>query len=145
MGAIVAFNYQSFAARYPQFAAIPEATIQACWEEATIYHSNNGSGPVATTTSQQALLNMVTAHICFLSFGENNQPASPIVGHINSASEGSVSVSADNEYPPGSAQWWQQSKYGSQYWLATAQYRTMQYRPGQSRAVNPWMYYGRGR
>jgi hypothetical protein len=59
-------------------------------------------------------------------------------GRISSASEGSVSAAFDMNVPPGSAQWWAQTKYGSDYWLAMAPYRTMQYRPGPRRVFSRW-------
>ena len=42
--------------------------------------------------------------------------------------QGSVNASFDNSYPPGTVSWYQQTKYGSDYWNATKAYRTARYR-----------------
>jgi hypothetical protein len=69
----------------------------------------------------------------------NGQQASPLVGRIDNASEGSVAVATQNDYPPGTPQWFQQTKYGSDYWAASAPFRTMRYRPPHHRRIfNPW-------
>lgn len=141
MGATASFDYQVFKLRYPEFNAVPEALVAQYFIEATLFHANNGSGPVCDAPTQLLLLNMVTAHIAQLNApaAVPPQPGSPqMVGAISSASEGSVSVSATNNYPPGSAQWWQQTKYGSSYWTATAAYRTMHYIPNPGRNMNPF-------
>ena len=41
-------------------------------------------------------------------------------------------MQTENLYPPGSAQWWQQTKYGAAFWAATSQYRGMRYVPGHN-------------
>lgn len=137
MGVIVSPNYTLFITRYPEFASpggaqpVSSDLYDAYFSEATVYQANNGAGPVSNATTQITLLNMLTAHIAALNTASAaGVPASPIVGRVNSASEGSVSVGAENNYPPGTVQWYQQTKYGSAWWAATAQYRTMRYRPG---------------
>jgi hypothetical protein len=81
---------------------------------------------------------MLTAHIAWLNAprdadgnpASTGSPASPIVGRINSASEGSVSVQADiGDATAGSPSqpWYMQTRYGAAYWAATAQYRTARY------------------
>lgn len=134
MGVIVSFNYNLWTTRYPEFAVagvngapfISPQLAQMYFDEATTYQANNGAGPIADAAVQLRLLNMLTAHIAAL----NMPGSSPLVGRIANASEGSVSVSTDNQYPPGTPQWYQQTKYGAAWWAATAQYRTMRYRPG---------------
>ena len=92
---------------------------------------------------------MLAAHIAQLNApqingqpgtGAGNAPAPNIVGRIANASEGSVSVSTQLDLPPGSSQWFAQTKYGLAYWQATAAYRTMRYIPGPYRAFTPWPY-----
>jgi len=135
MGVIVSFDYNLWATRYPEFATacgpsgapfISPALAQLYFDEATMYQANNGAGPVCDSATQLRLLNMLTAHIAAL----NMSGSSPLVGRISNASEGSVSVGSDNQYPPGTPQWYQQTKYGAAWWAATAQYRTMRYTPG---------------
>jgi len=79
---------------------------------------------------RQALLYLLTAHVTFLftpSLANNNQPPG-IVGRINAATEGSVSVSAEFPSTPEAA-WFNQTKYGAQFWAMTAVIRTMHYIP----------------
>lgn len=151
MGVVIAFSYANWVARYPEFAAIAQPTVEQYFAEATIYHSNNGSGPVDDPTVQSALLNMVTAHVAARYSQSQGSPvpgqpqdANSVVGRISNASEGSVSVQTENQYPPGSAQWWQQTKYGSDYWNATKAYRTMRYRASPGRFSGSAIYAGRG-
>src|SRR4051812_12720863 len=120
MGVIVTFDPAAWRARYPEFVNISDLAATAYFGEATLYHANDGSGPVAVSTVQLSLLNMLTAHIAWLNAprdGSGNpssngaQPAPSLVGRISSASEGSVSVQTENKQPEGSVQWYQQTKY----------------------------------
>lgn len=144
MGVAITFNYTSWAARYPEFSGVDPVLVQAYFDEATIYCRNDGGGPVSTSAIQTTLLNMLTAHICQLNAAINGQDSSQIVGRINSASQGSVSVGTEMNLP-GSAAWFAQTKYGVAYWQATAQYRTMRYMPGQNRQFDPWGPWGQRR
>jgi len=142
MGVTIAFDYTGWIARYPEFSTTvlaPTATM--LFNEATIYHRNDGTGPVSSVQAQTVFLWQVVAHLAKLYFGTNTEPVSSIVGRISNASEGSVSVSTENSYPPGTPQWWQQTKYGSAYWAAAAPYRTMRYLRGPRRPVSPWYPY----
>lgn len=136
MGVVVAFDYDAWVARYPEFSAVNEATATAYFNEATIYHSNDGSGPVPTAAIQSTLLNMLTAHIAArYAPGPGGAPASGIVGRITNASEGSVSVQAEYaDETPGTMAWYVQTKYGADYWNATLPFRTMRYRPSAQAA-----------
>lgn len=134
--AIVTFNYATWIARYPEFAGVTQQVAQLYFDEATTYVRNDGGGPVSSSAILAVLLNTVTAHIAWLCSTRDANgnivtggavQAPGLVGRVSSASEGSVSVSAENDYPAGSAQWWQQSKYGAAFWAMTAQYRTMRY------------------
>ena len=133
MGAIAVFNYVAWAERYPEFSAVSETLATAYFAEASIYHANDGSGPVCDPNVQLTLLNMLTAHIAARYATVDGEAASTLVGRISNASEGSVSVGTTLDVPPGSAQWFAQSKYGYDYWAATAVYRTMRYIPGRCR------------
>ena len=143
-GGPVVFNYPAWAARYPELSAsVGQTQAQAYFNEAQLYVDNTPCSiiPNCAPVYQRAMfLNMVTAHICVLNAVLGNQPASPLVGHINSATEGSVTVAVENQYPPGTPQWYQQSKYGAAYWAAFSSFRTMHYMPGPRGAFN---HYGR--
>lgn len=139
MGAVATFDYPGWVARYPEFSQVAQPTAQAYFNEATIYHANDVSGPVRDATVQLMLLNMVTAHIAQMNAVINGQPAPTIVGRISQASEGSVSVTSEySTNVPGQMAWFIQTKYGAAYWQATAPYRTMRYRPGAPKPVDPF-------
>ncbi len=137
MGAIATFNYQTWVARYPEFVAVGQPLADLYFAEAQLYLVNDGSGPVEDPNVQLALLNMLTAHIAALYGGANGQPASPLVGRINTATEGSVSVGADLPNLPGTAAWFVQTKYGISFWQASAAFRTFRYRVGPRRVFDP--------
>lgn len=123
---IVAFNPTAFKARYPEFAAVADGTLGAFFTEATLYLDNTDSSPVQNCDFRTLYLNMLVAHIAALNGG-----SSGVIGRISSATEGSVSVTSEYKAGEG-AQWFLQTRYGASFWQATAQYRTMQYRPGRS-------------
>lgn len=133
---VVAFDYAAWSTRYPEFLpAVTQPLAQMFFNEACLYIDNTATSAFADAThggQRETLLNMATAHIAAL-----NQPgASPLVGRIASANQGSVSVSVDYK-AAGTEQWWAQTRYGAALWAATASYRTMQYLPGPSRTGRP--------
>lgn len=140
----VTFNYAGFIARYPEFAGLSTDQADAYFGEAGLYCTNETTNPAFPAGILPTLLNMLTAHIAWLNAprdanglpASSGAPASPIVGRISSASEGSVSVQTESQYPPGTAQWYQQTKYGAAYWAATAPYRTMRYAAQPTLVVN---------
>ena len=146
-GAVVTFNYNAWSQRYPEFA-ITEALAQLYFNEATLYMDNTGCGPVQDLPTLTTLLNMVTAHIAWINApqvnGQPNNapgsiPGSPLVGRIGNATQGSVSVQIEMPDQPGSAAWWQSTKYGAAFWQATAQYRMFRYqRPHHRRGAYPF-------
>lgn len=132
----VTFNYGTWLQRYPEFKGVDQALATLYFNEASLYCVNSISNPAFPNGTLPALLNMLTAHIAWLNSPRDvngnpasggSQPPSPLVGRISQATEGSVSVSAESDYPPGTPQWYQQSRYGSAYWAATAPYRTARY------------------
>ena len=115
MGATATFSYSDWSARYPMFSNVTQQQAQACWNDATIYHRNDGTGPVQDATVQASLLGMVTAHLAFLAYGTTGSPSAAsqgLVGRISSANQGSVSVSTDLAGIPGTAAWFSQSPWG---------------------------------
>lgn len=135
MAGIVVFDLVGFRARYPEFSTVQDATLQAYFPEATIYLNNTDSSPVQDSSvggTRSTLLNMLVAHIAQLNAIVNGQAPSGIVGRINQATEGSVSVSAEMGPPSGSSAWYMQTRYGAAFWNATAPYRAFNYLPGRS-------------
>ena len=137
-GGIVDFDYSTWALRYPELASwVSQPLAQSYFYEATLYCDNTPCSPIFDVNQRAMLLNMVTAHIAGLNAPLNGQASSPLVGRISNATEGSVSVQTENLYPPGTVQWWQQTKYGAAFWAATAAFRTMRYFPGNSAQPAP--------
>ena len=140
--AVVAFNYVGWVTRYPELGAyVSQSLAQEYFNEAGLYCDNTVNSPVTDDTvggQRYMFLNMLTAHIAALNAPLGGQPSSPLVGRINNATEGSVSVQTENQYPPGSPQWFQQTKYGAAFWAASAQYRIARYRVGQPRTTDPY-------
>lgn len=142
MGVVVPFDYVGWTQTYPEFAYVPIEAAQNYFNIATSYHRNDGGGPVNNPTYQDMYLKMVMSHLAQLLAADNaGQPASQIVGRINSAGEGSVNVGSEMTGPEA-AQFWYQTKYGAMYWQATRQYRTMRYTRGRVRRIEPWFVPG---
>lgn len=128
MGAIVTFDFKLWALRFPEFASVNPALAQEYFNEATDFLRNDGGGPTNNADLQLRLLNLITAHIAKLNAIINGVAPSDLVGPITHASEGSVSVGVDVGSLPGSAAWFNQTKYGIQAWAAMRGFRTGHYR-----------------
>ena len=144
---VVIFDPGYFQTRYPEFSTVSAALLDMYFTEVTMsYLDNTDASRVQQIEQRQVLLNMLVAHVAAINAGVNGQAPSPLVGRINTASEGSVSVGTDMGQVPGTAAWFMQTKYGASYWQATAQFRTMNYVPGASSPPFPaypypgWQY-----
>jgi hypothetical protein len=132
-GFVTTFDPAAFAEIYPQWSTLTPEQLQASFDIATLYFRNDGSSPARTQATQNNLLNLLTAHILQLTYGSDPSSGPPgIVGRINSASEGSVSVGADYPATANSA-WFLQTPFGAMFWQATAAYRMTRYLPGRTR------------
>lgn len=130
--AAVVFDPIAFKAHYPEFAAVPDATLTACFMEAGLYLSNADNSPVQNLTRRATLFNMLTAHVAYLGGLLSADGMPRPVGRVSQASEGSVS--AGFEYlAPGSAAWFFQTQYGASFWQATTSLRGMRYIPCPTR------------
>lgn len=128
----VVFDSAAFKARYPEFAAVSDDLLSACFEEASLYLSNADNSPVQNVTRRAVLLNMLTAHIAALGGALSSDGQPRPVGRISSAAEGSVSASM--EYmAPGSSAWFAQTQYGAAFWQATSSLRGFRYIPQPTR------------
>ena len=126
------FNYGNWIARYPEFGSVVNGTLAGLyWLEALLYCDTTTASPITDLGQMQILANMATAHIASLN-------STTLVGRVSKATEGSVTVETDNQYPPGSVQWWQQTKYGAAFWAATTQYRMARYIPAPVRNFQPY-------
>jgi hypothetical protein len=144
---VVVFDPATFTTRYPEFATVGASLLSMYFDEvAMAYLDNTLASRVQQIEQRSVLLNMLVAHVAAINAGVNGQSASPLVGRVNTATEGSVSVGTDMGGVPGTAAWFLQTKYGASYWAASAQFRTMQYVPGASSCPFPspplpgWQY-----
>lgn len=138
-GVVVAFDYDAWVTRYPEFTAVEQATATEYFNEATLYWRNDGGSQARTPAIQSMLLNMLTAHIAALYSQSQNDEAPGLpkdantpVGRISSVTQGTITVAIDGGAPPSEqSAFFMQTKYGSSFWRATAGYRTMVYVPGR--------------
>lgn len=141
------FDFAAWQAMFPQFAAMPEAVAQGYFDVA---FEMFGSTPCAqcfaqpSDGSQSTPLSYLTAHIATL-MGTNaaGQPNTPLVGRVNTATQGSVSVGAEMPNQPHGAAWYQQTQAGAMFWVLTAKCRQAQYAPARSRNLDPFNPFGR--
>lgn len=147
----VVFDYTAWLALVPGMAGIDETDATSYFGLATMYVRNDGRGPIFDPVQQTNLLYLATAHVAYILSNRTNgiptsggaELAPPLVGRINSATEGSVSVASEMPNQPASAAWWLQSPYGAMVWQMLAPFRTMRYVPGPRRIYNPpWRYLG---
>lgn len=129
---VVIFDPVGFIARYPEFSS-QAAALPAYFAEATLLLSNSVNSRVPQIETRTPLLWMLTAHIAAL----YAPAASGLVGRIASASEGSVSVSAEMPNQARGSAYYLQTKYGAQYWQSTARFRQARYILGQSTGSPP--------
>ena len=165
MGIQVTFSYPAWIAQFPEFSNVAESSIVQYYTDpstgqtltlgylglAQQYQRNDGGGPVTDAGQQLNLLNLMVAHIAQLYASQVNgqpdtesgsaQPSPNLVGRINSATEGSVSVGLEMPTTPAAA-WFNQTKYGAAWWQMTAPYRTMRYLTPPPRIFNPPIWGG---
>ncbi len=141
MGVIVTFNYENWIGLFPPFNYLSSAQVSMYYEIAINYIRNDGGGPVCDANQQTQLLNLTVAHIAQLMAPKSNgQSPSTIVGRINTASEGSVSVGAEFPASPA-ASWWLQTPFGAAVWQMMLPYRLgPRYVPGRTRLFQPWPF-----
>jgi hypothetical protein len=136
----VVFSQPTWVGLYPTFAAVSPAQGQNYFNMATRLCDNSNRNPAISCDdgTLDTLLYLLTSHIAFLMSPRDangnpaatGAPASPIVGRINTASEGSVSVGADmGDATAGSPSqpWYMQTQWGATFWAMTAGVRTARY------------------
>ena len=129
--AIVTFDPAAFKTGFPEFGAYPDARLQFFFtmaEQSILDNTDNS--PVMDVDYRTQLFNMLVGHMCLLlGNGVQPSPGAAPPGRLSSATEGTVSSSFEYILPPGSAMaaWFNQTKYGAMYWMATAQFRSARY------------------
>lgn len=127
MGAIASFDPDYWSKRYPEFAGIVDTTAPAYFAEAGLYLNNTGAGPVQDAITQKVLMHQLTAHLAELFDATSARGSQALVGRITDASQGTVRVHTDMGAAPGTAAWFQQTKYGAAFWQATSRFRSFRY------------------
>src|SRR6478736_5521540 len=147
---IVIFDYPSWMAMYPEFAAVTQPRATGFFRQACVLCDNTPCSPIPAQEPRATYLDMLTAHIAAISGGLNPcgvvaaGSGQGMVGRIASASEGSVSISSEYSTTgegPGAA-WYNQTQYGAMYWVATAQYRMFQVHIGPQPFPEVYLPYG---
>lgn len=132
----VTFDYNAFIALFPEMAGLSSGQAGAYFMMAGLYCWNSTQNPAFCDGNLPTLMYLVTAHVAFLrapkdangNVSSTGAAASPLVGRINSASEGSVSVGVElKDVGTPSEAFFTQTQYGLDYLQATAQYRTFRY------------------
>lgn len=123
------FDAAAFKAAFPSFAAVADASLGMAFTLATLQLNNSCGSRVCDATQRETLLNLLTAHIAALAYGENGLPPAGLVGRVDKAQEGSVSVSADMGTVVYGQAYYLQTQWGALFWQSTARYRTMVYIP----------------
>lgn len=134
---VVTFDFAQFTTWFPEFSCLTLPQGQAYFDMAGLYCANSQQNPLFCFGILPQVLMLVTAHVAWLLAPRDDNgnpsaqgtPAPPIVGRINSASQGSVSVGAtlDGEMGSPSQQFFMQSRYGMLSWQAMAVGRTARY------------------
>lgn len=143
----VTFNYETWIAMFSEFAPLTPAQGTAYFMQATTICANSCSNPINADGNLAALLYTLTSHFAWLSCPKDangnpataGAPASPLVGRISSAAEGSVNVQTELEFGSdmGALQaFLAQTKYGLAYWAGIQQYRTARYLARPTIVVN---------
>jgi hypothetical protein len=133
----------SFMLRYPQFRTVDLVLLEQYYAEAQLFLDSGDASYVQDPARREMLLNMLTAHIAFLNSPTNQVAANGIVGRVQRATEGAVTVEfaeyvkANN----GTEAWLQLSPYGAMFLAATAQYNQFFYIGGATYDPDPWDNY----
>lgn len=129
---VVTFDPAVFIVQYPMFAAVPAVTLQGYFILATMIVDNSCQSVVSNATFREYLLNLLVAHMAALlplaGSGSQAGTGGGVVGRVSSATEGTVSISA--EYAAQVSQsmaWFIQTQYGALFWQLTSPYRSFRY------------------
>lgn len=134
----VVYDYDTWVLMFPEFSTtVPNTTVgQGFFNRACLLLDNTDCAIVPNcppTYERAILLDLLTAHIAVLSVGSSltKNAASPLVGRITNATQGSVSVAASMGPVTTSSAYFMQTSYGAEYWQASAGYRAGgRYAPG---------------
>lgn len=145
---VVVFDPATFKVAFPSFATVADPALSMAFQLATLQLNNSCGSRVCDAAVRELLLNLLVAHIAALTYGENGNPPSGLVGRVNRAQEGSVSVGTDFGTMVYGQAYYAQTQWGAMYWQSTARFRTMVYIPAPvvcaDLGVNGYPYNGYG-
>jgi hypothetical protein len=136
VAAVVTYSYATWTGMFPEFSGCTDAQGLGFFNRATLMFTNTQGNPAFCDGNMEALLYLLTSHVAWLNAprdasgnpAASGQPAPSVVGRISNASEGSVSVATEwNGSGSPSQAWFLQTRYGAEFWQATAQYRAARY------------------
>lgn len=122
----VVFDKARFQTAYPEVRAA-DAQLEMWFTQAESLLDNTDRSIVKKPEEREMLLFLLVRHFAALA---ERAAQGGLVGRIASASEGSVSVSADMGAAIGNAAWYLQTPYGATFWQLTAKYRRFRYVSG---------------
>lgn len=137
---VVTFDANVFKAAYPEFATVDAAKLNLYFTYAQIILNNTCRSIVVDAAVRETLLNLLVAHIAALLAGVNGAPPAGIIGTVNSATQGSVSVGIAF-LGTINQQFFAQTQWGVLFWQLTLQWRTFRYIPAPNSTcygAGPW-------
>jgi hypothetical protein len=143
---VLAFDYDEWLTKYPEFSQVPEPQAEGFWLQAGIIFRNDLTSPEWDPVVRRDILDTLTAHLAMVLLPPplGRGGISGMVGPISSKSVNGVSVSSSGIAGfSGMRAWYASTPYGLKYLALTAAYRTFHYIPGPQRfasGVRPYWY-----
>lgn len=126
--AVVVLDIPRFRELYPEISDdTPDTKIEFWFLQAETIINNTDCSIIKNAKEREILLYLLMRHFSAL---DERSAQGGLVGRISSATEGSVSVSADMGGISGKAAWFTQTPWGANYWQMTAKYRAFRYVTG---------------
>lgn len=138
---VVTFDYAHWAAHFSELADFTSADRAAAYFDMAqyLYLNNSAASIVRDLKSRAWLLDLLVAHLAWLSRPEAAGGAGPgSVGLVTEARQGSISVRYDGGGQPPSATWFMQSQFGATYWQAISAWRSMRFIPARASRAKIW-------
>ena len=141
MSKVVLFDLSDFLAIYPETMKMKffidlsdeqkESVFNNIFTQAESVLNNTPCSVVKDLKQRKMLLYLLARHIVDLRERALN---GGIVGRITSATEGSVSVSAEMPSNGANSAWYNQTPFGADFWRLTSKYRRFKYVSGRKYA-----------
>ena len=136
MADVVVFDPAAWAQAFPAFATLPAPLAEQYFGLTGLYLDNSPNSIVQDVNLRRSLLYLLTAHIAQIFSPPGGDGANTLVGRINSATEGSVTVAADMPAADDAA-WFNQTPYGAAFWQGTLRWRSARYAAAPPYAFGP--------